>query len=457
MASEVEITPWGRLEECVSSGDCDAILTTIEELGPRESARAISRLGVEEQNRILTLLTPEQAANLLEELPLAQSNDLIRNLPAEAAADILSELPSNESADFLGQLEEAQIEEILREMDEELAEDARRLVSYPPDVAGGLMITEYLSFPQRLTTGEVIDALRRGSDEYATYSIQYTYVVDDQERLLGVLPLRDLLMTPAGTPIYQIMIKNPLSVRDMDSLEALAEFFDEHDFLGVPVVNEDAALVGVLRRRDVREALGDQAQNDYLKSQGIVGGEELRSMPLLTRSGRRLSWLSANILLNLFGAAVIAMYQDTLAQVLALAIFIPIISDMSGCAGNQAVAVSMRELGLGVIKPVDMFYVWIKEASLGVINGIVLGFLISLVALLYEGNVYFGVVVGVALAANTVLAVSIGGLIPLLLKRMKLDPALASGPLLTTITDMCGFFLIFSIASLLMPYLNAAQ
>ncbi len=179
-------------------------------------------------------------------------------------------------------------------------------------------------------------------------------------------------------------------------------------------------------------------------------------MPLFLRSRRRLSWLSVNILLNVLAASVIAFYQDTLAAVIALAVFLPIISDMSGCSGNQAAAVSMRELAIGLLRPVDLVYVLGKEVLLGMINGCALGILIATVAWLWKGNPYFGLVVGGALALNTMVAVCIGGSIPLVLKRIGKDPALASGPILTTVTDMCGFFIVLSFASALLPQLQGS-
>ena len=178
-------------------------------------------------------------------------------------------------------------------------------------------------------------------------------------------------------------------------------------------------------------------------------------MPLWHRASRRLSWLSVNIVLNIIAASVIAFYQETLASVIALAVFLPIISDMSGCSGNQAVAVSMRELSLGLVRPTELIRVWLKELSAGVINGGVLGLLVAIVAVLWKGNPYLGVVVGVSLFANTVIAVSIGGTVPLILKRFGFDPAVASGPLLTTVTDMCGFFLVLGLATLMLPLLLA--
>jgi magnesium transporter len=176
-------------------------------------------------------------------------------------------------------------------------------------------------------------------------------------------------------------------------------------------------------------------------------------MPTTLRAKRRLSWLTINIFLNIIAASVIALYESTLTAVIALAVFLPIVSDMSGCSGNQAVAVSMRELSLGIAKPADVFSVWLKEASVGLINGVVLGCLIAIAAWAWKGNGYLGLVVGLALALNTMVAVSIGGTVPLILTHFKIDPAIASGPMLTTITDMCGFFLVLSLATLMMPLL----
>jgi magnesium transporter len=250
------------------------------------------------------------------------------------------------------------------------------------------------------------------------------------------------------------MRSDPRTVADLADLDELRDFFDRHPFYGVPVTDKRGSIVGVVRKAAVEEALAERSDSDYRKSQGIVGGEELRSMPLLLRSRRRLSWLSVNILLNVVAASVIALYQETLAAVIALAVFLPIISDMSGCSGNQAAAVSMRELALGLLRPVDLAYVLGKEILLGMMNGVALGMLIATVAWLWKGNAYLGIVVGGALALNTTVAVCIGGSIPLLLKRLGKDPALASGPILTTVTDMCGFFIVLSFASTLLPQLQ---
>jgi magnesium transporter len=454
MSTDSESMPWDLFEEYAEQDDIVSLCAEAELMGPRETARALSRLRPELQERILTQMPPETSAAFFEDIAQVQAVEFMSQLTAEDAAPILDAMDSDATADILGRLPEQRAEEILAAMEPDEAAEARRLIRYAPHTAGGLMITEFLAYPTTLTAQEVIDDMRRNSEKYSEYSIQYTFVVSPDGRLQGVLPLRDLLLTPAHRKVSDFMIKNPIFIHDDSTLEEMDQFFDQHAFLGVPVCDVDARLLGVVRRGDFEEAMGSRAHSDYLKTQGIVGGDELRSMPVLLRSRRRLSWLSVNILLNIIAASIIAFYQDTLASVIALAVFLPIISDMSGCSGNQAVAVSIRELSLGSVKPFEVFHVWVKEIMVGIINGIALGLLIGLVAVLWKGNPYLGLVVGSALCLNTMVAVSIGGCVPLVLKRMKLDPALASGPILTTVTDMCGFFLVLSLATLLLDKLT---
>ena len=330
----------------------------------------------------------------------------------------------------------------------------RQLMTYPENTAGALMITDYLAYTSHLQVGDVLDDLRQHGEQYSDYEIQYAYVVSDTGKLVGVLRLRDILMAPKQRQIAEVMVKDPLNVLISASLRDLREFFMQYNFLGVPVVDNDGELVGVVRSSTVKEAASRRTNQLFLKFAGIVGGEELRSMSLFKRSSRRLSWLSINIILNIVAASVIALYQDTLEKAIVLAVFLPIISDMSGCSGNQAVAVSIRELTLGLVRPRELIRVLSKESAIGIINGIVLGILLGGAAMLWKGNPYLGLVVGVSLAANTFVAVSFGGLVPLILRGLRTDPALASGPLLTTITDMCGFFFVLSFASVMLPRLG---
>ena len=449
---EKEVKSWEQLAELIASSDQEGIHDYMDENKSEDIIHAFSHLNRTEQNDLLGLMSAEDGASLLERIPQSQAVQLIEDVETETAASILNQLYSDEQVDIISELDDDDAHAILEEMYPKEAENIRRLIHYDSDCAGGVMITEYLAFECTETVGEITTKLRDNSEEYEDYNVQYIYVVDNGV-FVGVLQMRDLLLSKASVPLSKIVIKNALTVKDTDHLTELISFFDKYDFYGVPVVNDANVLLGIVMRKHVREAENDRFNTELLETQGIVGGEELRTMPVMLRSRRRLSWLSVNILLNIIAASVIAFYQDTLQEVIALAVFLPVISDMSGCSGNQAVAVSLRELSLGVVKPYELMRVLWQEVKVGLINGAVLGALIGLAAFFWQGNAYLGLVVGGALAINTVVAVAIGGTIPLFLKKMKVDPALASGPILTTVTDMLGFFLALTFAGLALAHL----
>jgi magnesium transporter len=456
MSPEMEREPWVILEERAAAGDREGILEFLSSLPVTEKVLAVSRMRREAREALFRNLDAETLADLLEPAPESQAADLIEELSPERGAAVLGEMRSDMRADILAEIKPEEAGAILRMLPQEEAEEIRHLADYRPDTAGGLMVTEFLSFPESRTVGDILDDIRQHGEEYSDLDVQYAHVVDEQGQLTGILPLRDLLFAKRSSPLPSLMIPKPFSVRDTAPLEELVSFFSERPFVGIPVVDAEDRLVGVVRRASVRDAVSKSSTSIFLKFSGIIGGEELRTLPLHVRSGRRLSWLSINIVLNIIAASVIAMYQETLAAAIALTVFLPMISDMSGCSGNQAVAVSMRELTLGLVRPRELMRVILKESSVGVINGVALGLLLGAVAFLWKGNPYLGFVVGVALAANTLIAVTLGGALPLILKRFKFDPALVSGPILTTVTDMCGFFIVLSLATVLLPLLATA-
>jgi len=447
-------TPWDTLSNMIAEGDSIELTKFIETLTPSETARTISRLTEEEQLRLFSLLKPEDAADMIEDIPDEQAADLVEDMPSEQAAAIMEEMASDHIVDVLGEMDEDVSQAILAKMHRQEAKEARMMLEYEPDCAGGLMISEFLAYKTDNTIRDVLNDLQNNSSKYTDYHVQYFYVVDSEEKLSGVLRVHDLLFPARETRLADIMIKPPLSVADTASLKYLEEFFEDHHLFGVPVVDDSNRMVGLVLPGAVEEAISKQKTKNFLRLSGIVGGEEFRTMPLHSRARRRLSWLSLNIVLNIIAASVIALYTDTLAAVITLAVFLPMVSDMSGCSGNQAVAVSMRELALGLVRPGELLWVLAKEAKVGIINGLVLGLLLGGVAFFWKGNPWLGAVVGGALAANTLVSVTLGGMLPLILKRMKLDPALVSSPLLTTVTDMCGFFFVLSFAAAVLPKLG---
>jgi len=446
--------PWERLVNLIETADPDALSVYLNSLSSLDAVRAISRLDQEEQSKMLVMLEPGEAAHLISEMPESDIREIIEDLNPLHATPIVQEMRSDHQADLLGQLEKKEADAILDSMKPDKAKELRSLMAYPEESAGGLMITEYLAYDQRLTVNDVLEDMRRHAETYSDYDVQYAYVITAKGQLRGVLRLRDLLISPRNKLIVNLMFKNPLSLNVSATIQELQHFFNLHSFFGAPVLDDTGRLIGVIRRASVKEQTQKSSNKAFLKFSGIVGGEEFRNMPFSLRSARRLSWLSINIVLNIVAASVIAIYQDTLEKAIVLAVFLPIISDMSGCSGNQAVAVSIRELSLGLLRPRELFHVLGKESLLGLVNGLVLGGLLAAAAVLWKGNPYLGLVVGGALAANTFVAVCLGGSVPLLLKGMKTDPALASGPILTTVTDMCGFFFVLSFATYLLPVLN---
>lgn len=441
------------LQQILQDADATHFAEIVQTTAPYDVLRHLVHMEEAERHQLLSMLDPELAAILVEEAPTKLAADLLQGVESPVAAKIMEELHSDMQADIVDHLDTEGAEAILAEMADEEAEGVRKLSQYDPDTAGGLMEWEIFTFQ---TTDKVSAALKRmasGDEDFERYRGQHPYILDEQGRLMGVVSLRSLLTSKRTAQLSDIMV-TPITVRPYQTLAELEELFEDHPFLGVPVVDRDDKPLGVVSRTAVAEALLEKQEQDSLARQQV--SDELRSMPTWYRSRRRLAWLSSNIVLNIIAASVISAYEDTLTAVIAIAVFLPMVSDMSGCSGNQAVGVSMRELALGLTKPADMFHVLKKEFSVGIINGIILGILIGIVAWVWKDNAMLGLVIGMALSVNTVLAVAIGGTVPLMLKGLGIDPAVASGPLLTTITDMAGFFLVLSLATLFMPFLVSA-
>ena len=440
------------LQDAYAAADEQQVAEIVDSLSSHEALRQVSQMEPEDRDGLISMLAPEMVAELVEEAPAELAVVLIKDLDSFVAAKIMEELHTDTQADIVQEMEPENSEAILYAMGTDRADDVRMLSQYDPNTAGGLMELEVFSFRSDETVGTVLNRLIGGDDAFERYRGQHPYIVDESGKLIGVVSLRDMLRSRRSVVLADIL-HEPISVLAETGQDELAELFHENPFLGMPVVDGDGILLGVVSRIELAEAELERAEHESLSRQKV--GDELRSMPTLQRSKRRLAWLSSNIVLNIIAASVISAYEETLAAVIAIAVFLPMVSDMSGCSGNQAVGVSMRELSLGLTRPVDLFHVLRKELSVGIINGIMLGILIGIVAWVWKDNGFLGLVIGLALSLNTLIAVSIGGTVPLILKNFGIDPAVASGPLLTTVTDMAGFFLVLSLATLFMPQLLA--
>lgn len=433
------------------TGLVEPMMAAIEEVSDNELRHAFFRLEESEQDALLELMPPDISARLLSELPDQEIAKFIERLEPNSAAVAISQLSSSDQADIIDELEVEKAQDILAQLSDEQTSDIETNARYEVDTAGQLMDPSPITFNRDDTVGDVVTRIVDDEEALDAVAGEYPCIVDNNGRYIGRLSLKSLLTERRSTGLADVAEVYE-TLPGEASLEDIEDYFERHDFTAAPVVAPDQTLLGIMLKQTLAETLAENQQEDALKMGGVLG-DELRSMPLIYRSRKRLAWLSANIVLNIIAASIISAYEETLTAVIALAVFLPMVSDMSGCSGNQAVAVSMREISLGLARPSDAVRVWFKEISVGVINGLILGFIIGMVAFIWKGSPVLGLVIGSALAINTMIAVSIGGVVPLVLKKFNVDPAVASGPLLTTITDMAGFFLVLGLATLALPYL----
>ena len=447
------ISTWKKLELLIDSGDKAGAEAYLRKLPAGEVAHTISLLSDDLQTRLFEALPPDYAADVINHFADEQAADLIEDLPTKQAAAIVDALDSDEQADILGEIEDDEAEAILDEMRPEEAEDVRERLEYDSDTAGGLMITEYFSYSADTPVNDVISELRTNQERYSKFMVQYVYVVGTDDTLQGVIRLHNVVLAPDDAPLSSIMRADPVRVALDTKLADLEDLFDHHDLNAIPVVDDNGALEGVIRRAHIEEAHAERSDKSLARFGGIIGGEELRTMPWYSRSARRLAFLVPNIFLMIASVSVIAIFEDiVLDRVIALAIFLPLVAGLSGCSGNQAVAVSIRELTLGVTKPTDVVRVLRKELHVGLVNGIVIAIIVFAIVAVWAnvagwtGGYYLALIVAGAIPMTIVFSVALGGTVPLILSRMNIDPAMASGPIITTLIDFFGFFSVLGIA-----------
>lgn len=443
--------PWEVLAQIIESGDAQHLAMFVPLLPPEDTAYTINQLTEAQQTAFWSMLgsvRPEFAADLFEHFSDEHAADMIEQLEPSAAAAIFDEMDSDEQTDVLAELDEQDADAILQKMDPEEARDVRERLAYPEDTAGGLMITEYLAYRSDRTVQSVIADLREHSDEYASYESRYVYVIDDRDRLVGIVAMRSLVFAAPDRRLIEVAMQTPMTVRDSADLDELENLFDRVDYSALPVVDEEGVLCGIVQRAHVQEALHERSTEAFRMGFGIIGGEELRSMPVSSRWARRLTFLIPNLMLSALAVSIIGAYDHIIEQITVLAVFLPLVANLSGAAGNQAVAVSIRELTLNLIMPRDVMRVVWKELLIGAANGLAIGSILCGAVWLTQGQIWpLAVVVGGAYAINSVLAVCMGGILPLILKALKVDPAMMSSPILTTLTDMGSFAVTLSLAA----------
>ncbi|MEW6624154.1 MAG: magnesium transporter [Bacillota bacterium] len=425
-----------------------------EEIHPYDQAQILMELKPFERKKLANFLSNEEMAEIIQQLDIEQQKQIIDELGIERYSQILVEMPSDDAADLLSELDEEQQQEVLELIDDQEAADMRELMEYPENTAGGIMTTEYIVLPQYFTADEAINKLRKiGPDAETVY---YLYVTDEMDRLIGVLSLRDLIIANPQTKIQDIMYERVVSVPVTMDQEEVARIMEKYDFLAVPVVNKEKKLMGIITVDDAIDVLNDEASEDIARFGGIVGREpgvlDLK-VNAFEAARKRIPWLILLLGVGVLAGNIIAQFEETLEAVVILAIFIPMIADMAGNTGTQSLAVVVRGLATGQFTKKDTFNLIKREAGVGLIIGITNGLLISIIAALWQKSIALGFVIGVSLWVTLFFATLAGTIIPLIMVRLKIDPAVASGPFITTVNDILGLTIYFTIATLFMSYL----
>lgn len=419
---------------------------------PAEVAEIISALRDDEALDVLhRLFLRRKAADTLGEMDPEDAARLYTELPREEKLQILTRMAPDDAVDLLEELPPEMVRDLLSRMKREDSEELSDLLTYEPDTAGGLMSPDVVSVRDDQTVAEAIETLRHQAEEAET--LYYAYVVEKDDTLLGVLALRDLVLARPQETVRSIARTDVVSLPvDMDA-EEVTNVFDKYNYLALPVVDSQQHLLGIVTVDDVMDQMREETTEDFLRMGGIPSGEEHPLEEPLGSVKKRLPWMVANIFFNLVAVIGVAIFEESIAQVAFLAVLMPIVSDMGGNVAMQSMAVAIRGMATGQVLWNQLMEVLRKEFIVGLMNGAVLGLQLSLITYLWRGNIYLGIIAMCSLWMNTVLATVIGALFPFCMKKMGLDPAMMSGSIVTTITDLCGFFLFLGMATMFLHHL----
>lgn len=429
----------------------EELLRAVELLGdahPADRADLIEQLEEGHRSRLLEVLSHQHLAEVLEYLDEDMRADLLAGLEPEFIAPLLDRVDDDVAADIVQELESGQADRVLQLLEDR--EAVQEILSYPAESAGGRMSSNVVALHRYWTVEDVIVFLRREvrSDQQPFY----LYVVDQTHHLIGTVSLRALVISPPETPIAALMSEEVRSVLVTDDQEAVAEQFRHYSLLALPVVDDEGRLRGVITADDVLAVQVQEATEDIYRMAGLAEEERL-FRPIRQSVPPRMAWLSLNLLTALIAAFTVSAFEGTIARVAVLAVFMPLVAGMGGNAGLQTLTLVVRSIALGEVEPRDAWRVLRHEAGVALVNGLVIGLAVAGIALAWKGNGWLALIVGVAILANIANAMLVGVMVPLALRRLKVDPALASG-VISTFADVVGFLIFLGLGALLVTKLS---
>lgn len=437
-----------KFQKLLLDGDEDAIRELAQQLSPGDLSEVLRPLSVPDTALILRLLPPDPLAEVLAEIDNRSLSALFTLLDVDEIADIIEEMPSDEATDVLGEMEHDQVQEILAAMEEEERDEVSELLQHEPESAGGIMAKEVAYCSAGASCGDAVSALRH-TDEEDLEDIHFVYVVDADGRLTGRLPLVRLLLTRPVALVKDVMEPDPLYVATGLDQEEVAAFFRMHDLISVPVVNEDRQLVGMITADDVLDVMEEEATEDISRLAG-VSVEEFGEQSSFRVARSRLPWLLGALLGQLGGVLVLHHFEQSLETMVALAFYTPMIMGTAGNIGIQTSSVVVRGLATG---EVDFFHLGrhlLRELGTAVITGVAVAVAIFLLSLVITGEVSLSMILGQSMLLVVLFAAMAGSGIPLMLHRFGVDPAVATGPFITTANDIFSITIYLGLATIML-------
>ncbi len=415
------------------------------------AAHSLERMPEDEAVDVLRALPPPLVVRALKHLQVSYASALLKDAETDVFRSVISQLEPSFAATIFMHLPEDARERLLEHLPKKLIDEIREQLAYPEDSVGRLMSTDYLSFHKDVTTHEAIEKIRALAQKQ--FPASYAYVVDAEEHLIGVMNMRDLMLAAPHRRLESVMRKNVFSVHCFVDREEAANELSKRRYFAAPVVDSQGRILGIIKAEQLLQGIQEEVTEDLQRMVG-AGGDERISSPVWFSLKKRLPWLHVNLATAFLAAGVVALFEETIARLTVLAVFLPVVAGQGGNAGAQSLAVVMRGLVMREIPKGKASGLILKEGLLGAVNGAVIGLVTALVAWLWHGSPYLGLVIGLGMLVNLVVAGLAGASIPILMKKIGLDPAQCSSIILTTVTDVIGFFAFLSFALLFIEKLS---
>jgi magnesium transporter len=434
-----------ELSQALDSGSLYEVRQLLKALSSARIAHLLESSPPKTRNVLWQLIDKDAEGEILQELNEDLQNEILSELNAQQVVELTEGLETDDLADILQQLPDQVAREVLRAMDEQDRHRVESILSYDEDTAGGLMNTDTITVRPSHNLGLVLRYLRR--HESLPEMTDNIHVVNRSDKFLGILPLRRILVSAPSTTVKEVMREDIDAIPvDMEATQ-VAQLFEQNDWVSAPVVDEDGKLVGRITIDDVVDVIRDNAEHSLMSMAGL-DEEDDSFAPVVKTARRRALWLGVNLMTAVFASGVIFLFQDTLDQVVYLAVLMPIVANMGGVAGTQTLTLVIRSLALGHISPSNSRWLLIRELGVAGLNGLAWAIVISAITFAWYGDFPLSLVIGAAMMINLVVAALAGAYLPLFLNRINIDPALAGSVALTTVTDSIGFFVFLGLAQL---------